>query len=151
MMKVMCSQVGSNLTSSHPLAWHLLNMQISRLHPDPLNQASWRNLRNTRLTSWAIWEPEAMEAAALNTTQNSRWGSSGDPLEARLWWENKTTEGLQPAGPLAHRSEGSGEPLLARASPEGRSVAGSGGGMRGGIFRCPPSSLGSLRKAAASV
>ena len=63
-----------------------------------------------------------MEAVALNPTQNSMWGGrsracSGDPLEAGLWWEIKTTGGLQPAGLLAHRSEGSGEPLLAWASP----------------------------------
>lgn len=75
------------------------------------------------------------------------WASSGDPLEARLRWEKKTTDqtiGL--AEPQAHRAAGPGEPLLAGASPWR--------GLRqkvvvcwvGDIFGCPSSNLGSLWK-----
>ena len=123
MMKVMCSQVGSDLTSTHPLAWHLIKHADFQASSRPTEPSILEELQKyTCLTSWAIWSLGAVEAAALNPTQKSMCGGrsracSGDPLEAGLWWEIKTTGGLQPAGPLAHRSEGSGEPLLAWASP----------------------------------
>lgn len=80
-----------------------------------------------------------MEAEGYGGRGGGSWAYSGDPLEAKLRWENKTTDGTNPPC----RARGS---QVSRAWPLKGSVAGSGRGGVGDIFRCPSSSLGSLQK-----